>query len=56
MRSSKAELSVTYEQDGIAFRETVYGGTEFVMFSPESEDQESAAVKLGHLGDMVQVR
>ncbi len=125
MRSTKAELPVIYEQDGVIFREIVYGamhveidsfdrefdfapllkglpddmdpaphwgyllkrafrfqykdreevykagdvfyaepwytakvdaGTEFVMFSPESEDQESAAVKLRHLGDMVQVR
>ncbi len=125
MRSSKAELPVTYEQDGVIFRETVFGamhveidtferefdftpllkglpddmdpaphwgyvfrgafrfqykdreevftagdvfyaepwhtakvdaGTEFVMFSPEAEDQESAAVKLRHLADMLEVR
>ncbi len=125
MRSTKAELPVTYEQDGIVFRETVYGamhveidsfdrefdftpllkglpddldpaphwgyvfkgafhlqyrdreevftagdvfyaepwhtakvdaGTEFMMFSPESEDQESVAVKLRHLADLVQIR
>ncbi len=125
MRSSKAELPVTYDQDGVTFRETVWGvmhvevdtferefdftpllkglpddmdpaphwgyvlkgtfrfqyrdreevynagdafyaepwhtakadaGTEFVMFSPESEDQESAAVKLRHLADLVQIR
>ncbi len=125
MRSSKAELPVTYERDGVTFREMVCGamhveidtferefdfapllkglpddmdpaphwgyvfkgtfrfqykdreevynagdvfyaepwhtakvdaGTEFVMFSPEEEDQESAAVKLRHLAAMLEVR
>ncbi|MGZ4931047.1 MAG: cupin domain-containing protein [Halobacteriota archaeon] len=125
MRSSKAELAVTYEGDGVIFREMVCGamhveidtferefdftpllkglpddmdpaphwgyvfkgtfrfqykdreevynagdvfyaepwhtakvdaGTEFVMFSPEEEDQESAAVKLRHLAAMLEVR
>ncbi len=123
MRSSKAELPVTYERDGIVFRETAWGamhveidtfdkefdftpllrglpddmdpaphwgyvfkgsfrftykdreeifnagdvfyaepwhtakaeaGTEFVMFSPEGEEQENAPVILRNLATMLQ--
>lgn len=125
MRSSKVELPVTYERDGIVLREAVFGamhveidtfdrefdyapllkdfpddmgsaphwghvfkgglrfqfkdreevytagdvfyaepwhtakvdaGTEFVMFSPQSEEQADAAVKLRDLAALVQVR
>ncbi len=125
MRSSKAELPVAYEGDGVVFRETAWGamhveidtfdrefdfspllkgfpddmdpaphwgyvlkgcfrfkyrdreeifkagdvfyaepwhtaivdaGTEFVMFSPEDEEQENAPVKLRNLANLLQER
>ncbi len=34
---------------------TVDAGTEFIMFSPQDEDRESAAAKLRYLSQMVQI-